>query len=211
MERPPDDETATDGPAWKALAPASSTTTLDSLKRRLSAIPNAAAAATAAFPGARLRRVVFGRNAAVSVALVFLAGVLAVGAADHVTTTVGYETLESWAHGTWTGTSPEPLAFVACGALVALGAASALANSGIVPTAVLVAAPVFGAAATRYGTTYVDPHLGARVVSLPEALAFAAAVAAVAAIPLAIAGFVLAAGLRTAAEPALAAVRDARD
>jgi hypothetical protein len=95
------------------------------------------------------------------------------------------------------GTNPSTLVFVAVAVLVALGAVSAAVNSGLVPTTLLVAAPVFGATVTRYGTE-VRYSWGTGVVSLPDAVAVAAAVAAVFGVPLAVCGFLLGAGLKHA-------------
>jgi hypothetical protein len=121
---------------------------------------------------------VLGRRAARSVTAVALGGVLAAATAVAVATTTGYHALAEWTVGTWTGTDPRAAIFVGGALLVALAAASAAANDGVVPTALLVAGPLFGAVVTRYGTT-VSTYGGARVVSLPEAVAVAAGVAAV--------------------------------
>ncbi|MFC6955323.1 hypothetical protein [Halorubellus litoreus] len=149
-----------------------------------------------AFPTTRVVHGLFGRRASISVTLVVLAGVLAVGSAQHVFATVGYGTIESWAYGTWTGTNPEPLVFLGVAALLALAAASAAVNSGLVPTTALVAAPVYGVAFTRYGTSETFSRFGPDVVSLPEAAAFAAFVALLAAVPIAVVGFAVGVALR---------------
>jgi hypothetical protein len=148
-----------------------------------------------AFPTTRVVHGVVGRRASVSIGLIALAVVLAVGTAQHVFATVGYGTVEAWAYGTWTGTNPEPLVFLGAAGLLALAVASAAANAGLVPTAALVAGPVYGVAFARYGTREVDPF-GPNVVSLPEAAAFAAFVALLVAIPVAVVGFAIGSAVR---------------
>lgn len=74
--------------------------------------------------------------------------------------------------------------------VVAAGATSAALNSGLLPTAVLVAGPVFGALLTRYGTE------SPRLVSLPDAVVFAAGVAVVGGGLLGLLSFVVGAGMR---------------
>lgn len=148
-----------------------------------------------AFPTTRVVHGVVGRRTSVSIALIALAVVLAVGAAQHVFATVGYGTVEAWAYGTWTGTNPEPLVFLGVAALLALAVASAAANAGLVPTTALVAGPVYGVAFARYGTHEVD-RFGPDVVSLPEAAAFAAFVALIVAIPIAVVGFAVGRAVR---------------
>jgi hypothetical protein len=107
-----------------------------------------------------------GRRAGVSLAVALAAPVLAAVAAWWVLAAVGGPgTLGNWITGTWSGTDPA----VAVALVVAAGAASAR----LVPTTVLVAGPVFGALVTRYGTE------APRLVSLPDAVVFAAAGAAV--------------------------------
>lgn len=133
-------------------------------------------------PVARLARgpvatLLFGRRAAVSVVLVGLAPVLALLTAWAVAATTGYPVLERWVVGTWTGTDPHAAVFVGGALLVGLAATSAAANAGLLPTLLLSAGPLFGAAVTRYGTA-VTTHAGERVVSLPDAMAFAFGVAA---------------------------------
>ncbi|WP_227133787.1 hypothetical protein [Halorubellus salinus] len=149
-----------------------------------------------AFPTTRIVHGLFGRRTSVSVGIVALAAALAVGAAQHVFATVGYETLESWVYGTWTGTNPEPLVFLGVAALLALAVASAAVNAGLVPTTALVAAPVYGIAFTRYGTSETFSRFGPDVVSLPEAAAFAAFAALLAAVPIAVVGFAVGVALR---------------
>jgi hypothetical protein len=125
-----------------------------------------------------LTRVLFGRRTALSVSLLGLGAALSLGTAVAVSATVGYRSLARWLVGTWTGTDPQSTIFVGAAVLVAVAAASAAANDGLVPTTLLVAGPLFGAAITRYGTV-VSTYGGERVVSLPDAVAVAAGVAAV--------------------------------
>jgi len=145
-----------------------------------------------------LAALVLGRRAAVSVILAGVAPVLAVLTAGLVATTVGYHPLERWLVGTWTGTDPRVAVFVGAALLVGLAAAGAIARAGLVPTGVLVAAPVFGVAVTRYGTT-VSTYGGERIVSLPEAVAIAAGVAAVGSVAVVVVGYPLGAATRRAA------------
>ncbi|WP_255150851.1 hypothetical protein [Halorarius halobius] len=145
-------------------------------------------------PVARLRgplRVgLFGRRVDVSLLAALVAPVLALATAWWVGSTVGFGTVADWFVGTWTGRSPHLAVFLAAGALVALGAVSAAVNSGLVPTLLLVAGPLFGVGVTRYGrgATYYPTT---EVVSLPEAVLGGLAVAAAFGVPLAVAGFCL--------------------
>jgi hypothetical protein len=153
-------------------------------------------------PVARLVRgplatLLLGRRAAGSVLLVGLAPVLAVLTAGVVAATTGYPPLERWLVETWTGTDPRAAAFVGGALLVGLAAASAVVEGGLFPTTVLVAGPLFGAAVTRYGTT-VTTRFGERVVSLPDALAFAFGVAAVGGVAVGVVGYGIGAALRRA-------------
>ena len=136
-----------------------------------------------------------GRRAEVSLLAVLLAPVLATVTAWWVGTTVGYATLEGWVRGTWTGADPQFAVFLGLAALLAVGTASAAVNSGLVPTTALAAAPVFGAAVTRYGTT-VTYSWGTAVVSLPDAVGVAAVLALAFGVPLGVASFLLGAALR---------------
>lgn len=121
-----------------------------------------------------VRTALLGRRTDVSLLVALTAPVTAVVAAWWVLTAVGGpETLGDWIVGTWSGTDPSVALAVAVTLVVAAGTASAALNSGLVPTTVLVAGPVFGALVTRYGTE------APRLVSLPDAVVFAAAVAAV--------------------------------
>jgi hypothetical protein len=169
----------------------------------------AAVSATLAAVAARVRRLVVGlrslaagtaagirdllggpvRRAEVSLAVALSGLVLAVGAAWWVGD-LGFETLLRWVEGTWAGTDPRAFVLAAAAALVALAAVSAGVNSGLVPTTMLVAGPVFGAAVTRYGTP-VERGTGTAVVSLPEAVGVAALFAVAVGLPLAAVGFVL--------------------
>lgn len=143
-----------------------------------------------------VRTLIVGRRTDVSVgtalAAVGIAGLLAwwVGA------TSGYPPMVEWTTETIAGTNPHPDVFWGAALLVGLGLLSAAVNAGLVPTTLLVMAPLFGLAVTRYATTYTDPVLGPQVVSLPEAIEFAAAVAVLGGLPLAIVGFALGVLLR---------------
>lgn len=141
-----------------------------------------------------VRTALLGRRVEVSLVVVLLAPLLAAGAAWWVGS-VGFGTLVEWAEGTWTGTDPNSLVLLSAAALVALAAVSAAVNSGLVPTSLLVAGPLFGAAVVRYGTT-VERTYGAHVVSLPEAVGVAALLAVAVGLPLALVGFVLGAAAR---------------
>jgi hypothetical protein len=152
--------------------------------------------------GARLladsvRTFLFGRRAAVSVLVATLGVVLAGATAWGVASITGYPPLERWLGETWTGTDPHAVVFLATFLLVALAAASAASNAGLLPTAALVAGPLFGVGLTRYGTV-VSTGYGQYVVSLPEAVAFAAAVAAIGGAAVTVVGYAVGAGLRRA-------------
>ncbi|MFB6198923.1 MAG: hypothetical protein ABEI52_11765 [Halobacteriaceae archaeon] len=106
-------------------------------------------------------------------------------------TTTGYPPIETLVTETWYGTDPHMSVFVLTGALVGLGALSAAINSGIIPTHLLVSAPLFGVAVTRYGTQSSYPTGEVAVVSLPEAIEFATAVGVLGSVPITLVGFVL--------------------
>ncbi|WP_254272770.1 hypothetical protein [Haloarcula marina] len=142
-----------------------------------------------------VRDALFGRRLSLSLLVLLLTVPLALGSAWWVGTNVGYGTLVELVSGTWDGTNPALGVFLAAAALVTLGAVSAGVNSGLLPTSVLVTAPVFGAALTRYGTT-VETYGGTGVVSLPEAVAYAAFLGVTIGVPLALCGFLLGAGFR---------------
>ena len=141
------------------------------------------------------REVVLGRRTEVSLPVVLLSPVLAPGAMWWGGSTIGYATLDRWVSTTWFGTDPSGTVLLAAALLVALGAASAAMNSGLLPTSVLVSAPIFGAVVTRYGT---DITYSARspVVSLPDAVGLAALIAVVFGVPIAVRGFLLGSAIR---------------
>jgi len=139
--------------------------------------------------------VLFGRRLDLSLLVVLLAPVFALGSAWWVGSTVNYATLEGWVRGTWYGTDPVLAVFLAVAGLLALGTISAALNSGLVPTTVLVAAPIFGAAVTRYGTE-VTYSWGTTVVSLPNAVGVATLFALAFGVPIAICSFLLGSALR---------------
>lgn len=147
----------------------------------------------------RARRILhhglLGRRLDVSLLLCLLAPVLAMLTLWWVGATVEYGALERAVRGTWSGRAPSQGVFLAVAALLSLALISATLNSGLLPTTVLVAAPIFGAAVTRYGTT-VTYEWGATVVSLPNAVGVGLVVALGFGAPIAVGGFVLGAGLR---------------
>ncbi|MFB6252652.1 MAG: hypothetical protein ABEI27_13390 [Halobellus sp.] len=151
-----------------------------------------------AFVYGPLRVAVFGIRRDVSLLVGLLSPALALGTAWWVGSTVGYETLTAWVRGTWYGTDPSLAIFLAVAGLIALGAISAGVNSGLLPTGVLVSAPVFGAAVTRYATT-VTYSWGQYAVSLPDAVGTALVVAFAFGAPIALVGFVIGCGLRRVA------------
>ena len=142
-----------------------------------------------------LRVVLLGKRRDVSLLIALVSPVLALVTAWWVGSTVGYETLTAWVRGTWFGTDPSLAIFLAVGGLLVLGAISAGVNSGLLPTGLLVGAPIFGAAVTRYGTT-VTYNWGSQVVSLPNAVGMAILFALGFGIPVAVSGFVLGRALR---------------
>lgn len=125
-----------------------------------------------------------GRRLDVSAATLVVAPPLALSTAWWVGTGPGYRRVAGWVTGTWYGTEPELAVLLAAAALVGLAAASAAVNSGLLPSSLLVAAPLFGVAATRYG---LETRTG--VVSLPDAAVTAAGLALVIGLPLAAIGF----------------------
>jgi len=147
-----------------------------------------------------------GRRTDLTAAALVAVPPLALGAAWGVTATVGFARLHEWAVGTWYGTDPQALVFVAVGALLVLGAAHAAVNSGLIPTALLVAAPVFGAGAASYGTSFGYYE----TVSLPVAGQVGAAAALVVGVPLGAVAFLAGVGLRRAASGWVGAVRTGR-
>ena len=142
-----------------------------------------------------VRVAVIGRRSDVSLLVVLSAPILALGTAWWVESTAGYAALEAWVRGTWYGTNPSLAVFLGVALLLALGAVSAAVNSGLVPTTVLVAGPIYGTAVTRYGTE-VTYARGTAVVSLPDAVVFAAALAVGLGVPIAGCGFLIGAGAR---------------
>ncbi|AFK21094.1 hypothetical protein E6P09_18170 (plasmid) [Haloferax mediterranei ATCC 33500] len=143
-----------------------------------------------------LRRALFGRRVDISLGAVLLAPIIALVTAWWVGSTFGYYALEEWALGTWNGTNPTALVFLGFGFLLAVGTVSAAVNNGLIPTAVLVSAPIFGAAVTRYGTE-VTYHWGTTIVSLPNALGVATLIALGVGTPIAICGWLLGVAVRS--------------
>jgi hypothetical protein len=137
-----------------------------------------------------VRRGLLGRRTDISAAAGLVAPLLALVAAWWVRSVGGYAMLEQAAHGTWTGTDPSAVIFLGLAALLALGTVGAAINSGLLPTGLLVAAPAFGAAVTRYGTA-TGTRFGPEVVSLPEAVGMAGLVAVGVTVPVTVAAFLL--------------------
>lgn len=131
-------------------------------------------------------RWLFGRRLDVSLLVVLVAPFLAL-VANYWAVGVGYPRLERWVRGTWHGTNPQLFVFLAVATLVALAALSAAVNSGLVPTTVLVTAPLFGVAFSRYGLT-LEPY---GTVGLPNAVGVGLTLAAAFGVPLACTGFAL--------------------
>lgn len=142
-----------------------------------------------------LRAVLLGKRRDISLLIALLSPVLALMTAWWVGSTVGYETLVAWVRGTWFGTEPSLATFLGVSGLLVLGAISAGVNSGLLPTGLLVGAPIFGAAVTRYGTT-VTYTWGSQVVSLPNAVGMAILFALGFGVPITVSGFVLGRALR---------------
>jgi hypothetical protein len=170
----------------------------DLLGRLTARVTDAAGDLPVRAAAAVLRRGLFGRRPGVSAAVVAAAPVLAL-AANAWAAGVGYRRVQQWVEGTWYGTDPQTAVFLAAGALVALAAASAAVNSGLVPTTVLVGGPVFGVTFTRYGLV-LEPS---GTVSLPDAVGVGLLLASAFAVPFACAGFVLGETARRAARTVL--------
>jgi len=139
--------------------------------------------------------VVVGRRLDVSLLIVLLTPVLALATAWWVGSAVDFATLETWVRGTWNGTNPRLVVFLGAAGLLTLGTISAALNSGLVPTTLLVAGPVFGTAVTRYGTE-VTYTWGASVVSLPNAVGMATVFALAIGVPVAVCSLLLGSALR---------------
>lgn len=137
-----------------------------------------------------LRVVLLGKRHDVSLLITILSPVLVLVTARWVGSTIGYETLATWVRGTWFGTGPSLAIFLSVGGLLVLGAISAGVNSGLLPTGVLVSAPIFGAGVTRYGTT-ITYSWGSQVVSLPNAVGMAILFALGFGVPITISGFII--------------------
>jgi len=127
-----------------------------------------------------------GRESAISMLFVVVSPVLAY-LANYWTVGVGYLTLVDWVQGTWYGTDPEMTVFVGVTILLAIGTLSAWLNAGLVPTSIIVMAPVFGLAFGSYGTELAAYG----VVSLPQAVEFGIILSTAFGVPIAIAGFAI--------------------
>jgi hypothetical protein len=141
-----------------------------------------------------LRVALLGRRSEVSVLATLLAPGLALAVAWALSG-VGFDAVREAVVGTWTGRDPALVVLLAAAALVALGTASSAVNSGLLPTTLLVVAPVFGAGLLRYGTEPTVLSLGP-VVSLPDAVGVAALLAVAFGGPLACCGFLFGVALR---------------
>ena len=128
-----------------------------------------------------------GRRTDVSAAAFLLAPLLALGTGWWVADAYGYRRIERWALGTWSGSDPHLIVFVGVAALVALAAAFAAWNSGLLPSIVLAMGPVFGIGLARYGLT-VEFY---GTVGVPNAISVAAILALLFGVPIGTAGFVL--------------------
>ncbi|WP_152040121.1 hypothetical protein [Salinigranum salinum] len=149
--------------------------------------------ATSAYSDAPIRETsrllwsgLLGRRPDVSLLVVLLALPLAL-VTNYWAVGVGYPRIDRWVRGTWFGTNPQLVVFVALGALVALAVLSAALNSGLVPTTVLVTLPLFGVAFSRYGQT-LEPY---GTVGLPNAVGVGVLLAVGFGVPIACAGFAL--------------------
>lgn len=151
---------------------------------------DAATGPTATGVRGTLRVGLLGRRLDVSLLTALLAPVLALVTAWWVGSTIGFPALADQVVGTWTGRSPHLAVFLAAGVLIGLGGVSAAVNSGLVPTFLLVAGPLFGAGVTRYGRSQTY-YGNLEVVSFPEAILGGLAVAVAFGVPLALAGFCL--------------------
>lgn len=131
-----------------------------------------------------VRTLLLGRDTNVSM-FIGLVALLGVGVSSWwISSTIGADPLAEAAVDTWTGQSLDQTVLLATVALVTTGVVSAAINSGLVPTFLLVASPLFGAGLARYGTA--QTVLGTtHVVSLNEAFLDGAGAAIVIGSPLA--------------------------
>lgn len=131
-----------------------------------------------------------GRHVGVSIATVLLAVLVATVTALWVGATVGAEQLAEWTVSTWRGEPSHGVVLASVAALVALGAVVAALNSGVLPTFVLVASPLFGTGLARVGAEYTVAGT-TYTVSFGDAVADAAGAAILIGAPLAVVGFLL--------------------
>jgi len=141
-----------------------------------------------------MKRGLLGRHVALSAGAVLVAPVFALGANWWVVSTSSFAQIEQTLRGTWNGTDPHTVVFLVAFLLVATAAVYAAANAGLLPTTLMVSAPIFGAGFSVYGT--VD---AAGVVSLPDAVAVATGVAILFGVPVALVGFAVGLALRRVA------------
>ena len=135
----------------------------------------------------RAWRGLVGRRLDVSAAAALLAPLLALGTELWVVDTYGYRRIEQWVLGTWTGADPRMIVFLGVALLVALAAAFAAGNSGLLPSIVLVMGPIFGVGFARYGLTF--EYYG--TVGIPNATGVALVLAVAYGVPIGTAGFVI--------------------
>ncbi|ELY88526.1 hypothetical protein [Natrinema altunense] len=140
-----------------------------------------------------------GRRPAASLAVGFLAAVLALAVAAGVGTTIGSGRVADLVVETWTGAELHVEVVAATCLVVAIGAVSAAVTRGFVPTFALVASVPFGVGLARYGIEYTVGHMTA-VVSLPEAFADGAGAAIVIGLPLAVVSYLVGVSVRRAAD-----------
>lgn len=138
-----------------------------------------------------IRNLVFGRSARVSIGTTVLALLLAPAVAIGVSLTTGYPRIQTVVAETLQGTEIHFAVFGVAGLLIAMGTVSAALNSGLIPTHLLVSAPLFGLAITQYGTKirYVTGEV--ETVPLSWAFEFATAIGLVGSVPLTLLGFAL--------------------
>ncbi|WP_052368089.1 hypothetical protein [Haloferax sp. ATB1] len=94
---------------------------------------------------------VVGRRRRTSVAAVLSAPIAAIVTGPLVAATYGYSRVEQWVLGTLNATDPNAIAVIGIVVLVAVAAAFAARNSGLVPTIGLTMGPIFGIGLARYG------------------------------------------------------------
>lgn len=145
--------------------------------------------------GERMWFGVMGRRPDISVGVTLIAPLLAL-VANYWAGGIGFTRIVSWVHGTWYGTDPQMVVFLAVGLLVGLAAVSATMNSGALPTTILVMGPVFGTAFATYGTE----HAYYGTVGIPEAVSIGFFLSVAIGMPIGCTGFVLGTAARRIAK-----------